>query len=335
MAADHNPVSDRPQALPEGNPPKTPSGFALLARRISSWTSKGIVTGVVLVAGLAFGRQVLHWWGRGDPAVEEAPPPTLAPQEALGDETVEHILRFGDQPWSMRRQVVAGDVRAAVAALRRKCRAATPSGGISEDPPGPHEQALLKSLAQRDPVEAGGGQWAVYQLDEAVPMVVGVRRSAAAAGAPAGGSVADSDLRVVSWGFGVPAESDCWTLYTFVSASPSSELGPAGPATALPPGCTTTTSMRVAGGGGIVAFRGPAEPRAWQVFFDQDFRQRGWKPEGPWQKRGSRWSTRYRDGSAPDAGTVEVRFGPDDRGGMTGLLMITPGAVQPTESSSR
>ena len=334
MAADHNPVSDRPQAQSEGNHPKTPSGFALLARRISSWTSKGILTGIVLVAGLVFGRQVLHWWGQDDPAVEP-PPPTAAPQHPLGDETIEHILRFGDQPWSMRRQVIAGDVQAAVAALRGKCRRATPAGGIPKDPPGPHEQALLESLTGRDPIEQEEGKWAIYQLDEAAAMVVGVRRAAAAPGPPGGGNVAGNDLRVVSWAFGVSAEPESWTLYTFVSASPTSGLGLAGPSIPVPPGCTRTMSMRVAGGGGIVAFRGPLEPRAWKVFFDQDFRQRGWKPDGPWQKRGSRWSGRYREGPAADAGAVDVQFGPEERGGMTGLLMITPGAVKPTESKSR
>ena len=93
--------------------------------------------------------------------------------------------------------------------------------------------------------------------------------------------------------------------------------------------------MRVAGGGGIVAFRGPLRPDAWMAFYDQDFRKRGWKPGGPWQKRGSRWSGRYRESPAADAGAVDIQFGPDDRGGMTGLLMITPGAVKPTESRSR
>ena len=327
-------MSDRPQAQSEGNHPKTPPGFALLARRISSWTSKGILTGIVLVAGLVFGRQVLHWWGQDDPAIEP-PPPTIVPQAGLGEETIEHILRFGDQPWSMGRQVITGDVRAAVAALRGKCRRATPAGGIPKDPPGPRERALLKSLAGRVAVEHEEGKWAVYQLDEAVPMVVGVRQVVAAPGLPAGGNVAGSDLRVVSWGFGVPAEPEGWTLYTFVSASPTSGLGPAGPSIPVPPGCTRTMSMRVAGGGGIVALRGPLRPSAWKSFYDQYFQKRGWKPEGPWQKRGSRWSGRYREGPAPDAGAVDVQFGPDDRGGMTGLLMITPGAVKPTESRNR
>jgi hypothetical protein len=334
MAADHNPVADRPEAQSKGNLPKRPSGFALLARRISSWTSKGILTGIVLVAGLVFGRQVLYWWGEDQVSIEP-PSQTAAALDALGDETVEHILQFGDQPWSMHRQVITGDVKAAVAVLRKTCRRVTPSGGVSEGPPGRQEQALLKSLTRREPVEQAAGKWAVYQLDDAVPMVVGVRQIPAASRLSGGGNVVGNDLRVVSWGFGVPAESRAWTLYTFVSAPPTSGGGERGPAVPLPPGCTRTMSMRVAGGGGIVAFGGPRLPDAWMAFYDGYFRKRGWKPDGRWQKRGDRWSGRFCEGPAPNAGAVDVQFGPDDRGGMTGLLMITAGAVQPKEGSSR
>ena len=39
-----------------------PPGFAGLAKRISAWTTRGLLTLMVLVAGLGFGRQVLKWW---------------------------------------------------------------------------------------------------------------------------------------------------------------------------------------------------------------------------------------------------------------------------------
>ena len=39
-----------------------PPGFAALAKRISSWTTNSLLTLLVLVAGLGFGRQVLKWW---------------------------------------------------------------------------------------------------------------------------------------------------------------------------------------------------------------------------------------------------------------------------------
>ena len=55
MATDHNPLSGPPEAQTQGNPPRPPSGFASLARRISSWTSKGVLTGIILGVGRAAG----------------------------------------------------------------------------------------------------------------------------------------------------------------------------------------------------------------------------------------------------------------------------------------
>jgi hypothetical protein len=329
MAADNNPMSDRPAVESPGNPSKTPSSVAPLARRICDWTSKGIVTGVILVAGLAFGRQVLVWWGEGDQADRGTAGSTL-PGDGLGDEAVEHEIRFGSQVWSMSRQAIAGAAPAANAALRKKCREVIASGWIDDSPPGPQERRLLASLAAKTPVEAEGGRWRVYQFDDAVPMVVGVRQTGARPNPPGGGRVAETDLRVVSWGFGVPDPAGGWTLYTFTGASPAGGSGEE--PVSLPPGCTRTLSMRVAGGGAIVAFCGPRQPETWKACFDQSFRQRGWTPDGPWQARGERWFSRYREGSAPGAGATDVQFGPDDRGGLAGLLMVNPRAVQSTES---
>ena len=44
--------------------------------------------------------------------------------DGLGDETVEHEMRFGDRPWAMRRQAISGDAKAATAALRVSTAAA-------------------------------------------------------------------------------------------------------------------------------------------------------------------------------------------------------------------
>ena len=58
--------SDRNQAAsPKGPASPDSLGLSRLAQRISSYTSKGIVSAVVLVAGLGFGRQVLSLVARG------------------------------------------------------------------------------------------------------------------------------------------------------------------------------------------------------------------------------------------------------------------------------
>ena len=43
-------------------PPKQPQGMGRLALRISRWTTNSLLTVMLLVIALGFGRQVLHWW---------------------------------------------------------------------------------------------------------------------------------------------------------------------------------------------------------------------------------------------------------------------------------
>lgn len=327
-----------------------PSGFAALARRIGSWTSKGLVTAVLVVAAAGFGRQVLQWWGEEEGA--GIPPGRIAnPYAGLGDESLEHELRFGEHPWSMRRQVFRGDAKTAAAALAAKCREAAASGALPPGPPGPQEQRFLENLAGRAPV-VQGGDWAVYRFSDSVPMVAGVRRVAkqeegdtsgspgrqpeagrgrtdASPSVPRSPVVAQTDLRVVSWGFGVPGAQGAWTLYTLVAAPPSG--GPGAERVPVPPECTPTLSLRVAEGGGLVTFRGPERPGTWKAFYDQHFRRRGWKLAGAWQEHGGRWSARFVQAGAPGAAAVDIQFGPDGQGGMTGLLMTAPGAVEQKE----
>ena len=43
-------------------PSKQPPDMGRLARRISRWTTNSLLTVMLLVIALGFGRQVLHWW---------------------------------------------------------------------------------------------------------------------------------------------------------------------------------------------------------------------------------------------------------------------------------
>ncbi len=49
-------------------PPKDPPSLGRLARRISRWTTNCLLTAMLLVIALGFGREVLHWWH------DDAPP---------------------------------------------------------------------------------------------------------------------------------------------------------------------------------------------------------------------------------------------------------------------
>jgi len=99
------------------------TGYAALAKRISAWTSKFLLSVLILAAGLGFGRQVLMWWK----ADQSLPPDaaTVAPlSDGLGDPMQLHTIHFGNAGQSLGRQSVIGDKGAAVERLRAACRKA-------------------------------------------------------------------------------------------------------------------------------------------------------------------------------------------------------------------
>ena len=86
--------------------------------------------------------------------------------------------------------------------------------------------------------------------------------------------------------------------------------------------------MRVAGGGAILTFEGPADPKTWAKFYDRWFATHNWKTARGWRRFGSRWHVRYSAPGKAPAGRVDVGFGSDGRGGNTGLLVIGPSPAE-------
>ena len=299
-----------------------PSGFALLARRIGSWTTRGLVSALILIAGLAFGRQVVRWW-HADEAASLAPPPQLAMSEGLGDPARTHRLRFGDLPWAVVRQTVVGSRHEAAATLRASCRELTRSVAMPDDATGPSEQQFLASLAKRAAVAEQPGRWQIHELEGGFPMVVGTRIGGHLIPPGDGCQVAETRHRVVTWGLAIPTPEESWSLYTFHPAS--SGAGPLAdlPEIPLPPDSRSTLSLQVLGGGLMVAFVGPLEEGTWKRHFDRWSSDLHWTPVGSWGRSGSFWHQRYVRSRGSGNQTVDVQFGPDGRGRSSGLLMMT------------
>jgi hypothetical protein len=296
-----------------------------LARRVSSWTTRLLLSALVLVAGIGFGRQVLLWW-------REAPP---APAHGLrslergggpGDLRQAREIVFGQGRWTVRRQVVKGPMEKAVAGLRAVCREVTEAAAPWGDAPEAAEHAWLESLAQSTPVDhqPGPGQWELYQLDESVPVIVGVRHGDPAA-TDSSEKVAGGGRRVVTWGMAVPTEHGAWTLYTFHRAGQAAGSASGVSDLPIPPGSSRILGVREVGGGAVAAFKGQAQPDAWKRFYEEWFHWQGWSSATGWHGSGGSWSVRYRQ-PLDDGRTAEVdlHFGADGRGGMSGLLMHNP-----------
>jgi hypothetical protein len=49
-------------AMSESSKKGKDTGFALVAKRFTNWTSNLLVTAIVIVAALTFGRQLTYWW---------------------------------------------------------------------------------------------------------------------------------------------------------------------------------------------------------------------------------------------------------------------------------
>jgi hypothetical protein len=296
------------------------AGFSIVARRISSWTTKGLLTAIVLLAGLGFGRQTLKWW-----AADASPPgnPVVGlAADVLGDPRQPATIQFGDHRWSLCRRSITGDKNKAVEQLRAACREVLRAGPAAAQTPPAEEERFLALLGDATPVDQEPGRWRLYEFHAMFPMAVGLARPAQIVRQPrlpAGGNLAQAGYRVVTWAIAVPAAEAQWTLCTFRPSLPST-AGSAAIDVPLPPG-TQRTLFVEAGGGRTVALSGPDRPERWKRFYQDWFARRGW-PAASWRSLGAAWNGRF---AAPDGGgSVDIHFGPDGRGGLSGLLLVTP-----------
>ncbi|MGO8691285.1 MAG: hypothetical protein ACLQLG_16815 [Thermoguttaceae bacterium] len=305
-----------------------PRSFATLAARISSWTIKGVLTALVLVAGLGFGRQVLRWWS-ADRRQSSAASATPWADDGLGDPAQPHVLRFGNQGQSLRRQTISGDQAAARAALLDGCRRllqSEPAGGAAADrAAGKADRALLEALRRLRPTAEEPGKWRLYDLPGSLPLVVGIREGKAAGHSDAQAQLAEPTPGAVICGLAIPLATKVWTLYTFQPDSDAAGANSGGANIPIPPGSGRIGSMQVSQGGAITAFSGPDRADQWRQFYDDWFGQHGWKAAGAWQRTGSIWLLHYTASDPRQPAVADIRLSPDGRGQCTGLLMTSPG----------
>lgn len=296
--------------------------FGELAKRISSWTSRGLVSAMILVAGLAFGRQVLQWW-RADDAPPHASPTRPLALGHLGDPAQDHSLEFGGSDWGMVRGTASGDAAAVSTQLQARCAAAIASCRVPEAPPGPAERELLRRIASQPPVREQAGQWRLYALDAGFPMVVGTREVGEGAG-PGNDKVAKPTQRVVILGMATPSGDQHWITYTFHSHPPAEGGWLAGQELPIPPGSRKLMAVRATDGAGMAVFQASFPQDEWSQFFDAWLRTHGWEASQGWVNRGSTRSlhTVRRKGKAWERIDVLVASSPS--GEATGVVFLTP-----------
>ncbi len=249
-------------------------GFSRVARRLAGWTSNLLVSAVVVMVGLVFGRQLTSWWAfdAKRPAGSTLPTVMVAPNP-LGDDGRMHQLEFGDLPVRLGRRTIAGDTATVLAGLRAECRRAVEQGSPTRRDPGPEERKMLEGTAGMVPVEQ-------------VP-----------------GTVAG---RVLCWGFAFPVGEGGteWTLFTGTPADGSAALaaGPLG--LPMPSGAQRQLLVQGDDGEGVLMFSGSGDAAQWQSFLDAWFQQRGWERGDGWRDVGSARHCRYADSDGRCAAEV-------------------------------
>jgi hypothetical protein len=299
-------------------PPKEPNSLGQLAGRISAWTTRGLLSAMLLVAALGFGREVLHWWHDDNPKTShpfEAPDP-------LGDPSALQILDFGDQAWSIRRQGYSGPAADLPLALQAACKAAISDAHPRLIAADAAERELLARLAGEKPVAENQGQWRLYQWTSGYPVLIGTRAVAMRdIGEAAPGTILDmTAYRVVIWGIAVPGAASNWTLYLFLAGGSENPNGSAKAVIPLPPGARRLIAMRGAEGGAITAFS-TGDVDAAREFYDHWFAEQGWQAANSWQRIATGWNAHFeRHGHGTDL-AVDIRLGSDAQGGGSGLVM--------------
>ena len=318
-----------PDAAPSEGPPaaKTPArGSASLAGRISSWTTRLILSGIIIVVGLGFGRQLREWW-----SADDAPPQSPA-DETMADGLMVQQISFGREPWAVERREFSGERTAAAAALVARCREIAQSSALPARPPDATELALLKRLGEARPGEPAGHGWEVRVTDQPVPTAVGIKRTDTpkrerepAVVAPETvlpqSNLVGHTARVVTWGMAVPTGDKAWALYTF---QPEQQPRTAGeePDVPLPPHTQPTLAIRSACGGAMIGFEGDASPSACQRFYEQWFANQGWMAVGAWRSDVESWFGRFRKSDGGSSQTADIRVGRDRQGRLSGMIVI-------------
>jgi len=267
-----------------------PASFRTIAKRIGNLATNLLVTGVILIVGIALAREVVSWW-RSDSSFGRVSPITAV----VGDHVpaasaARQLLEFGDFPFVLNRQEFVGDVTEVLEKLRTACRKAIDSSQPLMHEFGAAEQRMLDAAKRLPPVEKQANRWSIHQIETPLPMVVGVRSFDP--------QVATADRRVVSWGLAVPDATPAgerqsqWTLFTYSSDS-TAETTPEKLIWPAPPGGQRTLSLRTDRGGTMVGYAGLGAIETWTKFYDDLFNEAPSQSSHDWQVDFGSWRRRF------------------------------------------
>jgi hypothetical protein len=282
-----------------------------------------LATGLVLLAGLVFGTQVIAWWRT------DQHPPDAADHIAavLGDSSPfgSGWMQFGESTLAVQCNSFDGNEQTALDGLRQRCRQAARGTPLFGQQPSVTEKQLLTKLETTSPIEQQPGKWRMFQLSEGVPMVAVVSENPFFGGSDA--QVAAADSRVLSLGLAVRrsgqqlASHPRWTLMVCADGAPMT-AGEQLPEPAPPPGSQRILAVRDDDGNQLCSWNGTADSVQWQVALDGWHASHGWKPASEWSQLGQNWHRRYEH---PTTRFADVQFSETVAGSLIGFWTSAEG----------
>lgn len=288
-----------------------------VSKRIGNFASNLLVTGLILILGIAFGREVILWWRTDSPTDGLSPTSTVVTASNATGDGESQLFEFGDFPFALRREAFVGGVTNATERLRVVSREAIAGAEVWTGEVSDAERRMLNAARRLKPVEEQSQKWAIYQIDEPIPMVIGTCN--------VGKKVSESQWRVVSWGMAVPSvtsadepQSD-WTLFTYTSDVLSGQGGESA-VLPTPPSGRRTVSLRTEHGGIVIGYAGDTDVAKWTEFYEALFIEHRDLSQSDWQVERGIWRRRFVTKSSE---VIDVVICPDTNGSLRCLVAIS------------
>jgi hypothetical protein len=311
------PAVPAPSVRPAGDS----SGFAAVARKVTSRTTDLIAIAVVLSASLVFGRQVIVWWRSEPPDAMALSEPAHAAR-SWGEGGLPVYLEFGDAHMALTRQRVSGDRDEAHRALVRLCRDALEQTVAPSRPADAAETRFLEKLTGLEPAAAEPGVWQIFEIRQAMPLAAAVRWTEHAA---QNGAKPESspERRLICFGLALPAGEAAWTLYGFQPSGTTARMTRPEPVP-LPEGARQIMSVRDERGGSLTAFHGSADVEEWKRSFSAWGAAQGIESPDHWVESPPAHTARFELQRGARREIVEVHITVEGRDRLTGLLNVVP-----------
>jgi len=281
---------------------RPPAGLADVARTLRRRAIDLLAIAVVLIGGLAVGRELVAWW-HDDPAFDSTPASaTIATAGTDAAWTAPTRLVLGESGQVIERTELTGDREGMMAEMLDHAADLARGYHPQASPVDAAERRLLDRLLDGRPAILADDGIELYRLDGGLPMAVAVTGP-------------ETGRRIAAWGLAVPLADDHWICWC-TRRRPVSSVEESGGL--LPPGCRPLLTLGTGGTQNrLSVFEGPGDPGDWLAPFQSRLRASGLEPVGTAVKHPDGWTGRFANSDGVVAVVSIYRDGP---GRSRGLL---------------